>query len=402
MFSMLQHIDHRDSSAMTTDYIADLLHVIRTARIPDRAPKYKHSDLFGFCEGVRVKGRDLEGRELYAFDLSALNAASDLRIDTPDRVDRLVGAVLQEPRRIFIEASASDMAVINKNLRGLLSPWSGVKSDRVRWGAFVDVHGDGRATYQHVTMIPSELLKDEPEYGPVRDAARQMEGAASSMVPQAMRLRISPAIGDLDVSRHVGMSRSEFDQAFQRISSGSDPIARYAADLLKTETRPRRRGQIMDEAWRALRFRDIVRTIPSGDPANASDELDALRNGLPIIAMLAVLSADADDLKAQPRSRAKRGAKSGSSAPKSKDLAPGLKVVTLNLEDREMQKIYNSQASSAPAVSHEHTDMSSRVRHPVRGHLFLARNGKMTWRKPHWRGTLERPVLKRVVAPSHH
>lgn len=390
---------------MATDYIADTLHAIRSLRVPRKAPKFQASSLRITAEEMREKARDLDGRELYAFDLSALNAASDLRIDTPDRVDRLVSAVLQEPRRLFIEARASDMGVINRNLRGVLSPFKSVDDPRVRWGASVDILGEGRARYQHCTFVPAEAIRTNPELDGLRREARSFEGRLRELVPAILQVRFSPAIADMDIARHVGMSRAEFDRAFDRIAAGSDPIAAHARKLLDAETGTRRRAQIMDETWRAVRFRDIVRTQQAGASAHEgagfeAPDMTALRNGLPIIAMLAVLAADSSDLRAEPRQRESRQSGGGRTR-KSSEMAPGLRVVTLNLEDRDMQRLYDRPDGAAIEAAPASSTGAGRVRHPVRGHLFLARNGRMTWRKPHWRGSLDRPVLRRVIAPSH-
>lgn len=388
-----------------TDYITDLLHGIKSTKIPARKPLYNSSSLFPIAEEMRKRSADLDGRELYAFDLSALNAAADLRIDTPERVDRLVTAVLASERRVFIEANAKDMLVINRNLRGILSPWGNVDVDDMRWGAFVDVLGDGRARFQIITSISADRLKGEPAAASFLREARGFEGSLPTMVSQALRLNLSPVIGDIDISRHVGMSRHEFDAAFERMDKTSDPIARYAEKLLRHETKTRRRNKIMDDTWRAVRFRDILRSeaAPGRDADEDADNDKALRNGLPVIAMLAVLAADAEDLQAKPRERTKRDRASTKGARFRKSVAPGLRVVTLNVEDRELRRAYNSTGSIEDATGSTGAggDHTGRVRHPVRGHLFLARNNKMTWRKPHWRGSLEGQTLKRVVAPSH-
>jgi len=389
---------------MTQDYIADRLHAIQNIRVPRKAPKFSASPVSTIAAQMRKKARDLEGRELYAFDLSAINAAADLRIDTPDRVDRLVSAVLQEPRRLFIEARACDMSVINRNLRGVLSPFAEVEDPRLRWGAFVDILGEGRATYTHCTCVPPEAVKADPDLEALRRDARSFEGRLSDLVPAIFQLRFSPVVANMDITRHVGMSRAEFDRAFEHIATSSDPLARAAKDLLVRETGIRRRAQILDETWRAVRFRDIVRTRPAedadaGPAAHDPTDLTALRNGLPIIAMLAVLAAESSDLRAEPRSR-KSGARKGGPG-RSSALVPGLRVVTLNLEDRDMQRLYETASGAAPARGTSQEGGVGRVRHPVRGHLFLARNGRMTWRRPHWRGSLDRPVLRRVIAPSH-
>ena len=328
---------------MSRKYIADLLHEIGATRIPASAPIYRSSSVAPFVSDIRNRAADLEGRELFAFDRSALNAAADLRIDTPDRVDRLVTAVLQEPRRLFLEAHSSDMMIVSRNLRGLLSPWDDVDKNDQRWGVFVDIFGRGRARFHAITRISDALWKSDPALSALRPTIRTFEGSIPDMVLQSLRLFPSRSTGDIDISRHVGMSRAEFDTAFFRMSTDTDPVARHAARLLQEDPGPRRRGRILDDAWRAMRLRDVIRgePIPGRESETTQSErnLEVLRIGIPVIAMLAVLTADSGDIATEPRKPERRDRKAGSGSRRQRGQAPGLRIVTLNLEDREMQRI---------------------------------------------------------------
>jgi hypothetical protein len=385
------------------DYIADALHSIANAKPPKRAPKFKASPFPDLFADIRNRVGDLQSRALYAFDYSALNAASDLRIDTPDRVDRLVGAVLAEERQVFLEANAAEMGVINRNLRGLLTPFPDAPDPNFRFGAFVDIHGDGRASFQIVTQNTRQSVLTSGAGADLLRESRGLEGSLSDPAQSALRLKFGSFRADIDIRRHIGMSREEFGQAFEKMGPGRDPIAHHGAKVIAAASGVRERGRLLDDTWRAVRFRDMLRVAPLEGAASVDDSkidprLDALRSGLPIIAMLAVLAAEGGDLRSAPRARESRKTKGGERAKSAQ--APGLRVVTLNLEDREMQKVYESYVG-ATDVSPGQESETGRARHPVRGHLFLARNGRMTWRKPHWRGSLERPLLHRVIAPSH-
>lgn len=397
------------------DYVSDALYSLRIAKIPTKAASYRTHPLGRYCEDMRKYAARVADYELYAFDVSAINAATDLRIDTPDRVDRLVEAVLRSPRRILIEAQSNHIDLINSGLRGFLDSETSLRrNSETRWAALIDILGDGKATFQTISLLPRAEAKSDPIVADNLDFLRSLKGSLPETVLTSLSLRPSRDQGSIDIARHIGMSKAEFDAGFARIQGEHDPIVRRAVRLLAEDPGPRRRGQILDAAWRATRFRDMIRLRPaavsapthpsarSAPPDERAHALDALRDGLPIIAMLAVLQADASDLAAEPRRRGSRSKKGAPSVtPKARDFAPGLKVVTLNLEDRDLQKMYDGSGIPSDRVSGS-TDPHSRIRHPVRGHLFIARNGKMTWRRPHWRGSLEVPTLKRVVAPSHN
>lgn len=383
------------------DYITDMIHTALSVRRPSKALKFEASKFPAMMNDIKTRTGQLEDRELYAFSRSALNAASDLRIDTPDRVDRLVDAVLSTQRRLFIEADALDIAVINENLRGLLSPLPHPPVPRTRWGAFVDVLGNGRARYHVVISRPKEVIKGNPALAEDLVRSRQFEGRLPEAAMAALGLEFSSWRADIDISRHVGMSLSEFKAAIARISTSHDPIAKFGAEAAARASGVRERDRIISDTWRALRFRDILRVQSTNDGAIASpqDKLDALRSGLPVVALLAVLAAEGGDISSTPRPRSERKPSRPSSGSGGTP-ASELRIVTLNLEDRDLQRIYEGKGVASEASTSSSSE-HGRVRHPVRGHLFLARNGRMTWRKPHWRGSLEKPLLHRVVAPSH-
>lgn len=382
------------------DYITDALYAVLSAQPPRKAPKYRASPFPRLMGDIRSHVGRLEDRELYAFSRSALNAAADLRIDTPDRVDRLALAVLSTERRLFIEADASDIASINDNLRGLLAPMSSPPPAKTRWGAFIDIEGNGKARFELVAMQPRETLRKDPAMAELLRLSRGIEGRLGPSAQAALALDFPHWRADIDISRHIGMSRGEFEKALSRISTSHDPVARFGIEEAARASGVRERDRIISDTWRALRFRDILRVLPRDENVSPGpqEKLEALRAGLPIIAMLAVLAAEGGDISSAPRKRAER--KSSAGAGPGAGPASDLRIVTLNLEDRDLQRIYDGQDAGSSGQAKSPAD-HGRVRHPVRGHLFLARNGKMTWRKPHWRGSLERPLLHRVVAPSH-
>lgn len=399
-------------------FIADVILAARNGKIPPRLRR--RSDDRGLLKSVmdgQLAATAISDREIYAFDRSAINAASDLRIDTPERLERLVEAVLRSPRRIFIESSLEDLPLVGVGMRGVLgqSEMSSKKGSGLRWGAVVDVAGEGRASFRLVFGFPRGWWKTEPESQSFRDQMMDWPKSMKTWAEGVFDVKMEAESYSFDVTRKTGLSKSEFTRALEKIKGSSDPIFQHANRELSNEAGARARAKIVDSAWQALRFRDLVR----GESVEADDRMLArvqsrfldlgrdhasLAFGLPIVAMLALLQANSSDIMVTPRKRGvrKQTSRSGARISQDKNISDDLRVVTLNLEDRDLQGLYESSGkSNTRAHGGENEDTGGRVRHPVRGHLFLARNGKMTWRKPHWRGSLEQATLRKVVAPSH-
>lgn len=393
------------------DYIADQLYGIGQTRIPSRAPALGEDER-SYLKQMQILASRLDERELYAFDATALNAAADLRVDTPERVDRLAAAVLSEPRRVFIECDVAQRDAAMANLRGFFGHIQGSRRPARRFGVFVDIFGGGRARLQPVWQHDKAVLNESPDLSRHLEGTRKHPASMKGMMVSAMRIAVSPEIGVMDLSRHVGISRQEFDMTAQRVASGYDPLLDRAREEAKAAEGRRDKNRVWDRYWRMMRLRDITKS--ESDAAMKLGEIgaavrapypramfDPLEEGLHVLAMLALLSVDSSDLRKEVRERraGKRGAdKNAARIYANETAARSLSVVTLNLADKGLQHIYEGE----PGDETESTGSGhgQRSRHPVRGHLFLARNGEIVWRKAHWRGTLERPVLRRVVAPS--
>lgn len=392
-------------------YLADTLHSLSLISIPRRNPVLQSGPWGEFLTMTRDKGRDLKDRALYTFGLSALNAAADLRIDTPERLERLANAVLDEPRQLFIEANLGHLNAITQGLRGFFdTAGAPVSTSPDRWGAFVDILGEGRMRFQTLRLLPDRGAIDLDTTGRLDAGLRKLPAQLANHCRFAACVGFDADLCNLDIHRRIGVARREFEVALERVSGASDPVITQARNRLEAATGVRERQRILDMAWRTTRFRDLLRMSPDPDinPDNAvirnlrsyapSAGHPALIYGLPIIAMLAVLEANGDDIRAEARkpSRESRATRKKHGEPG--DLAPGLQVVTLNLADQGLQSIYEHHSAGAPGESNPPSGGTPRARHPVRGHLFVARNGRLTWRRPHWRGSLDKPALHRVIA----
>jgi len=229
-----------------------------------------------------------------------------------------------------------------------------------------------------------------------------------------MDILVVDTSNNLDLSRKLGISKAEFVHALERIDGSVDPIFLHARKSMASAVGPREHARAIEAAWQAARFRDLVRneeiSVRPGAVISAAQRIRAglvsdassFSYALPAIAMLALLQADSSDIGIRSRRESRSDRKSP--APRSgsgevRGSASGLRVVTLNLADRGLQRLYDSSGMPKKAGQGvEEPDPANRVRHPVRGHLFLARNNKMTWRRPHWRGSLEQATIHRVTA----
>ncbi len=409
--------------AFMSDYIADRLYLLME-EMQEISGKKEMAYVPPFiCESLKEVEADLshmKGREIFAFARSALNAASDLRIDTPERLDRLATAVLETPRQIFIETHGPDRGLVAGNLRGFLPVKSqapvaeSIEGYGERWGVFVDILGGGKARFRSVYTRPKLWMRRSKGFSQIDEAIETLPKEMKSPARRAYAFDFSPHWYHIDISRHVGMSRHEFVTALERMGRGADPIFDMAQDKLARTQNRRERASIADSAWRLSRFRDLIREEPlapeeqkgvmrSLSQSLMSHKALALTDGITLIAMLAVLEADSDDIRKKPREKAPARVKGKARSSRSpRPFAEGLSVVTLNIEDRDLREIYQRGAGEMrEGAGQAVLDSSQRARHPVRGHLFMARNGKLVWRKPHWRGSLEKLQIKRVIAPSH-
>ncbi|MEY8099130.1 hypothetical protein AB9F29_17145 [Falsihalocynthiibacter sp. S25ZX9] len=118
-----------------------------------------------------------------------------------------------------------------------------------------------------------------------------------------------------------------------------------------------------------------------GEDTIRQRESDALRYAVRCVALLLAISGlhrrpeilDVEKSQEPSKRIVKQFERRGEAAP-----AYGLSVIRLGKEGR-----------SAASIQHEEAKADGRLKrsaHWVRGHLFLARNGKLTWRKPHVRG----------------
>jgi hypothetical protein len=340
----------------------------------------------------------------YDFSESALAMASDLKITTPKGLYRTLQSVLREPKVIWIEAQDR---LRKKHLDGLrntiLRPLAEDESVPNRVGILLEVLEPGlartRVVWDGPTETPGRQRAQEVLNGRHRNAL-EFEALA-----QQCALTVNPLLSVIDVrSEPHFLTEEEF------VASVKDPqhpdhlqhLAQWNAASFKFDR------DITDEERAKIAFwgyatsltedgqrtdnydRDYLEYVSRGDKAaeamlyaqavdNVASELTNL------VAMLAVLESESSPDILQVETRKARPTKKKAKRAKDIGLDP-IRSVTLNVSS-DIKKAYENAPQGVSEGSS--TDHAGRVRHFVRGHYFWARNGLLTYRIPHWRGSVD-------------
>lgn len=349
-------------------------------------------------------GEVLNGYDLVAFSSSALSVASDLRIDTPDRLENIARAVFQKKRRVWLEASYDERERAFANMEGFReTPMPDGRYTPHRVGLSVDCQGDGKASIGVIWNFSRKQAKGNLDA--LKHAGRtKLEKEAER---EMTRLGVGMCLIEVDLSKEGGMPASEFQQKY---IDGHPDVSRLKKDFERTSSdwatgTPKQRAR---EAWRHYRLNQI--TAAQLDPKSkaAAAELMRISNRGPedvikdaerdldgeiiyALAMLAALDVEQgtlvrDEREARPARREKKVSP--------RDVgADQLSVLSLNISDKELLKRISEGTVPRPASA---AGQAARVRHPVRGHLFRARNGKIVYRRPHWRGGLIKKTITQL------
>ena len=388
------------------EYVADALTRLGAVRVP---PARKiDTDLRAFLTSSSAMADLVRGRELYSFTQKALRAAADLRVDTPERMERLISAVTRTPGRLLLEANTVDLVEILSNIRGFIDPgiaMSIAPSDRTAFA--VEITKEAIVTFSVVRFIAQESADQIIDATGLRALARELPTSLKDALHLRGRVITSGLSAKLDIRRHVGISRQEFDQVIEHARHGDTMLDRARSDIA-AKSGMRERAQASDAWWRMTRLRDLIDVTPDGRERGSVEHVfaatldrelaDPVRIGLHLIALLAILTAEAREISFYPRGQdpdGDAGERNATAIKRKPDTQrptePGqFRVVSLNID------LPTQTSGHEPGGSER--ESGARARHPVRGHLFLARNGRLVWRKPHWRGSVDHAVIHRVTA----
>lgn len=358
---------------------------------------------------ARKRAMDVVKRaDIYSFTSSAMEMASDLVVDTPDRLERVAGAVFDKPRHVFVEAGYRERMDAFRGMRGF--PF--VQQDEQRFnpgriGLDVDCFGDGKARIGVIWNFPKTEAKRSVKAMRFRPGTRLGREAFI----QVMSLGIGFCFLDVDLKRQAPVARADFESGEVAFSSDAGVFFKHAKEqLTRQEGRVpdaplsrREKNAVSVEAWRLYRLNQMATARLDPDAHESCKEIasisgrsldriveDARRDLdgeiIYVLAFLAALDAAGDGLVHEPRE--------GRAPRRARPVAPGdIEVDRLSVVSFDM----SGKAGSRSPVSGGGSGIAgSRSRHFVRGHLFLARNNIMTYRRPHWRGGTMRKILHRV------
>lgn len=221
---------------------------------------------------------------------------------------------------------------------------------------------------------------------------------------------------EIDLTKRTDMEYAEFVRRFEK----GDPTCIYFHKAAVESGVNESSSSILRHAWNLTRLNslaeakidrrayphltELMRQAGATTEAETSQLLETLRSDLDgeivfALSMAAALEIKDIDLslrrerhvpplRKQVMSRKRKGGEIDESGPQ-----PRLGVVSLNLTRDIVQELYAE--SSAPRARTDGAG-TPKTRHPVRGHLFLARNRKIVYRKPHFRGSIKGNYVSRV------
>jgi len=345
---------------------------------------------------------------IYAFDRTALRVASDLRIGSAERLSDLLEALAREDRTVFLEARGEDLDdILVPDLEMVSRSWV----EDSYFGDDVDLVGyevrieAGLITIHPYTICSTEfveMIEKDSDWGRWPERARRRAFRLERFSDNGSAIEIDPRRPVVGREEFLKMLAEDATRPPDLSGEGFEDERGWVAG---TDSSSERRRRLEHVRW-IHRFRSMVSTREFDSDLSWPRIPNAAHASI-VASLLTVIEAMGDgiglkhvelDRDARRHRRAGRDRSGDHGEAKQSSLPGAISVVTINLADDDLRAAYGAPGTprevGAPA-----TGLSpGRARHLVRGHLFLARNGKMTWRRPHWRGQLEKPRITKLVA----
>ncbi len=343
----------------------------------------------------------IQNRKLYTFSRNAVGAAADIRIGSTRRLEAMIWTLAQTDRSVFIEARTKDLNDHLIPLHFAVEPDQGDQNstydnsftDRV--GFFVDVE-DGKIKIEGYALdeesFTDENFANDPDYLVWPRASLKRLRSAARFSPDGNAITVTPAL--------TARSMRAFLNGIG-MNGLPDNLPLREGWLISSD--PGERKKRLEDAWWVQKFHDMISDEDVEDKElfeYRCPQLSPITTASIALSMLATIDAAGDgiavsDLESTSRPRPKKDRRKRPAVARDGVVS----LVTLNLTDKDLERAYATPRQDlGPSGRDEQRQKGSpRSRHPVRGHLFLARNGKITWRKPHWRGSVIKTSLTRVV-----
>ena len=346
----------------------------------------------------------LKNYELYTFEKSALLAASDIRIDKPQGLEQISELVFEQPRKIFIEAAYQE----RKNLFKKLNIYERESDlidigDPTRVGIIIDAQGSGIANIRVCWITPKKIVKQHIDKDAMRDIG--LHKSDVKLFQNLTALNFSVFEIRINTNDIQNTTIEDFKDLLDRNDENAVEIYNFVErrNLLFGQT-------TLDRSWQLYRLNQFsslhlnkdgikhVMRMTKGLSVEQTDTLlDTLKDDLSgemlfAIAMLGVLEIENLDVrKVNAKSMNVLHSKKHYNKANNKtqeDSPIRLGIVSIDIDKGIEAELYKgvTHHSSATSVKQDSSFRKSPVIHAVRGHLFKARNGKIIYRKPHWRG----------------
>ena len=329
----------------------------------------------------------LDNYELFSFDESALVPASDIRTDNERGLLGIAGHVTKKPRRLFIECSQDDLERTMpefdfgyvEDIQDRPHHYGIIK----RRGCLLDILGDGRCVIQTINRM--QLNYDK------RDLLKEgLSPAEAKFVVDMMSLQPSSVQIQVDMAKDLGTTRDEF------VTTLPDGLKRKEVEACWA------RHQVDERFWGEMS--DTARNTEYAGTLNPIEAHMVEVNGIfqAGIAMAAVLELKDVEQVSRPVILPRKYSGSTKKRKQATTEVAGvsgkrsISVVTIHLNEEILISMRNPE-DRVPATNVKQGTGSPRALHYVRGHMFLARNGQIVYRKPHFRGQAGLRTLKRVV-----
>ncbi|TGD63361.1 hypothetical protein EYC08_13845 [Tabrizicola sp. WMC-M-20] len=329
----------------------------------------------------------LDDYQLFSFDVSALIPASDIRTDSERGLLAIASHVTKKPRRLFIECGQDDLERTMpefdfgyiEDLQDRPKHYGIVK----RRGCLLDILGNGRCVIQTINRLQLNYDRRDLLKAGLSPAEAKFVMDVTSLQPSSVQIQV-------DMAKDLELNRADF-------------VSTLPADLTQKQVEIRWAQYQVDERFWAETSDTALNTEYAGElnplEAHMVEVIGIFQAG---IAMAAVL--ELKDAEQAPRSVSLQRKAGGRTKKRSQtstlaaDVSGkrSISVVTMRLNKEILISLRNPEDRPVGSRVPKETG-SRRALHYVRGHMFLARNGQIVYRKPHFRGQAGVRTLHRVV-----
>ena len=357
--------------------------------------------------------------EFYSFEKSALIIAASMGRSDPDGFDAITNLLLQKPRKVFIECDWNERLVLyEKHHKSYDRSNEEVDiANPVRIAADIDIKGNGKAKIRVWWTFSKQTMRDVGTISEFKSIG--FNKAEAKFITKTITVECATYSIDVDASSNNALTKEEFIESIQN-GGEETKFVLEAQHFLRTKnfvidkSKPHK---LNDYAYKLYRNslvqeldlnRELALSKNLSAPKNMTEKerlgvIESSRRDLDgeffaAICLLAALEVPEKTLSNYQPTVQKLGASSSKKPVFSKETIerrkglPNVSVVTLELDNGVMEAVERDNYETAMGEGGSSGKRSSPVRHLVRGHI-VRRNDKLIFRKPHFRGTLDKEFV---------